>query len=285
MNPVLPGPLGANLADGGVRFRIWAPGHEKVSAIVYREGMEIVHPLEPEGHGYFSAVAKGAAAGTRYCFRLDGDKVYPDPASRYQPEGIHGASEVVDPSAFQWSDDAWTGATLPEMVIYEAHVGTATPAGTFDALIERLDDLVWLGITALELMPVANFPGERNWGYDGVNLFAPATTYGGPEGLRRLVDAAHSRGLAVILDVVYNHLGPEGNYLPIITSGHFFTDRHHTPWGDAVNFDGPESRHVREFVIQNALSWIREFHLDGLRLDATHAIADDSPMHLSLIHI
>lgn len=280
MNAVSPGPLGASLADGGVRFRIWAPGHKKVSAIVYQEGIEVVYPLESKGDGYFSAVARGAGAGTRYCYRLDGDRVYPDPASRYQPKGVHGPSEVIDPLAFTWSDDGWAGVPLEKMVIYEAHVGTATNAGSFDALVERLDDFVELGVTALELMPVANFPGGRNWGYDGVNLYAPATAYGGPEGLRRLVDAAHSRRLAVILDVVYNHLGPEGNYLPIITNGHFFTDRHHTPWGEAVNFDGPESRHVREFVIQNALYWIREFHMDGLRLDATHAIVDDSPVHI-----
>lgn len=271
---------GANLTEAGVHFRIWAPAHEEVSAIVYQEGRETVYPLEPEGQGYFSVVAESTGAGTRYAYRLDDDKAYPDPASRFQPLGVHGPSEVVDPRAFAWSDSDWGGVTLDEMIIYEAHVGTATSAGTFDALIDRVDELVTLGVTALELMPIANFPGARNWGYDGVNLYAPATAYGGPEGLRRLVDAAHSRGLAVILDVVYNHLGPEGNYLPIITNGHFFTDRHHTPWGDAVNYDGPKSRHVREFVIQNALYWVHEFHIDGLRLDATHTIVDDSPIHI-----
>jgi maltooligosyltrehalose trehalohydrolase len=186
---------------------------------------------------------------------------------------------VVAPALFAWSDAAWRGLPIEQLVIYELHVGAATPEGTFDALIPRLDDLLALGVTAIELMPVADFPGERNWGYDGVCLFAPARAYGGPEGLRRLVDAAHARGLAVLLDVVYNHLGPDGNYLRDF-SRDYFTARHHTPWGDAINVDGPNSRPVRDFFIGNALHWAHEYHLDGLRLDATHAILDDSPVHL-----
>jgi maltooligosyltrehalose trehalohydrolase len=276
----MPRPFGATVEPGGVRFRVWAPGHERVEAVVYGPDAERLHPLEPEGEGHFSAPLAGVGAGRRYRLRLDGGDVFPDPASRAQPDGVHGASEIVDPAAFRWTDAGWRGVPMDELVLYELHVGTATPAGTFDALIGRLDHLVELGVNALELMPVAAFPGERGWGYDGVYLFAPHAGYGGPEGLRRLVDAAHARGLAIILDVVYNHFGPEGNYLPAITSGRIFTERHHTPWGAAVNYDGPESGPVREMTIQNALHWAHEYHLDGLRLDATHAILDDSETHI-----
>jgi maltooligosyltrehalose trehalohydrolase len=273
-------PFGANARGGAVEFRVWAPGHDRVDVVLYGPAAEEVRPLDPVGAGWFSAHAEGAGAGARYRYRLDGGDAFPDPASRSQPDGVHEPSEVVDPSAFAWSDGGWAGVPLEELVVYELHVGTFTPEGTFDAAIERLDELASLGVTAVEPMPVASFPGARNWGYDGVSLFAPQASYGGPEGLRRFVDAAHARGLAVVLDVVYNHLGPEGNYLPAFTSGRWFTDRHKTPWGDAVNFDGPDSAPVRELVIGNALHWVHEYHVDGLRLDATHAIVDDSPEHV-----
>ncbi len=271
---------GAFPEGGGVEFRVWAPGHDRVDAVVYGPDAEAVHELTAEADGYFVGRVDGIGAGARYRVRLDGGDAFPDPASRSQPDGVHGASEVVDPAAFRWTDDGWNGIPLDRLVIYELHVGTATKGGTFDTLIERLDDIAELGVTAIELMPVAEFPGHRNWGYDGVDLYAPESSYGGPEALRRLVDAAHGRGLAVLLDVVYNHFGPEGNYLPAVTSGRIFTERHHTPWGAAINYDGPDSGPVREFVIRNALQWIHEFHIDGLRLDATHAIVDDSPTHL-----
>jgi maltooligosyltrehalose trehalohydrolase len=273
-------PFGANGVDGGVEFRVWAPGHAAVDVVVYGPGAEDVHPLAPEDRGWFSARVEGAGPGTRYTYRLDGGDAFPDPASRSQPDGVHEPSEVVDPAAFRWTDAGWTGVPLDELVIYELHVGTFTPEGTFDAVIGRLDELAELGVTAIEPMPVASFPGTRNWGYDGVCLYAPQASYGGPDGLRRLVDAAHARGLGVVLDVVYNHLGPEGNYLHAFTGGRYFTGRHRTPWGDAVNVDGPGSDAVREFIVHNALHWAREYHVDGLRLDATHAIVDDSPVHV-----
>ena len=273
-------PFGANPREGGVDFRVWAPGHASVDVVLYGPAAEAVHPLRCVGAGWFAGEVQGIGAGARYRYRLDGGDAFPDPASRSQPDGVHEPSEVVDPSAFRWTDGGWKGVPLEELVVYELHVGTFTPAGTFDAAIDRLDELAALGVTAVEPMPVASFPGERNWGYDGVALFAPQASYGGPEGLRRFVDAAHARGLAVILDVVYNHLGPEGNYLHAFTGGRYFTDRHKTPWGDAVNFDGPDSAAVREMVIGNALHWVHEYHVDGLRLDATHAIIDDSPVHV-----
>jgi len=235
--------------------------------------------LARQDDGYFAGQLPGVGPGDRYMYRVDGGDPRPDPASRAQPEGVHGPSEVLDPAAFSWHDADWRGRPLEQLVIYELHVGTATPEGSFESLIERLDALAALGATAIELMPVADFPGERGWGYDGVNLFAPAQTYGGADGLRRLVDAAHARGLAVLLDVVYNHFGPDGNYLREF-SPYYFTDRHKTPWGDAINVDGPGARPVRDFFISNALHWAYEYHLDGLRLDATHAILDDSPTHL-----
>jgi len=273
-------PQGARVVPGGVEFRVWAPGHGRVDVVAYGEAGARDHPLAREGGGWWSGRVEGIGAGARYRYRLGGGGAYPDPASRSQPEGVHGPSEVVDPDTFRWTDGGWRGIPLEEMVLYEAHVGTATPEGTFDALAGRLDHLRDLGVTALELMPVAEFPGARNWGYDGVDIFAPESSYGGPEGLRRLVDAAHARGLAVVLDVVYNHFGPEGNYLPLFSGGRVFTERHHTPWGAAVNYDGEGSEAVRELVIGNAVHWVREYHLDGLRLDATHAILDDSPTHL-----
>lgn len=272
-------PIGAQPDATGTRFRVWAANARQVEVVCYDNGQVVAaHALNPTGDGYFAGHISGVAPGTRYMYRLDGGIPRPDPASRFQPEGVHGPSQVVDPAAFAWNDSAWRGTPLDELVIYELHVGTVTPEGTFDALIGRLDDLLALGITAIEVMPVADFPGERNWGYDGVALFAPARAYGDPDGLRRLVDAAHARGLAVILDVVYNHLGPDGNYLREFSTA-YFTDRHKTPWGDALNFDGPDSRPVRDFFITNALYWAHEYHVDGLRLDATHAILDDIPTH------
>ncbi|HET7459709.1 MAG TPA: malto-oligosyltrehalose trehalohydrolase [Longimicrobium sp.] len=273
-------PFGANVVDGGVEFRVWAPGHRSADVVIYGPGAEEVIPLAAGDAGWFAGRVEGAGAGTRYKYRLDGGDAYPDPASRSQPDGVHEPSEVVDPSSFAWTDDGWRGVPVDELVIYELHVGTFTPEGTFDAAAEKLPHLVALGVNAVEPMPVAAFPGARNWGYDGVSLFAPAASYGGPEALRRFVDAAHAHGVAVILDAVYNHLGPEGNYLPAVTSGHYFTERHHTPWGAAVNFDGADAKPVREFVVHNALHWAHEYHVDGLRLDATHAIVDDSPTHI-----
>ncbi|MDQ3654486.1 MAG: malto-oligosyltrehalose trehalohydrolase, partial [Chloroflexota bacterium] len=210
---------------------------------------------------------------------LDGDAPRPDPYSRSQPDGIHGYSQVVDPAAYIWNDDSWRGPDPDRQAIYELHVGTMTPVGTFLSLIGELEELKRLGVTAIELMPVAQCPGERNWGYDGVDLFAPHNAYGTPDDLRRLVDAAHGVGLAVILDVVYNHLGPEGNYLGVYAS-QYFSDRHETDWGAGLNWDGPGGEWVRRFAIDNACHWIAEYHIDGLRLDATHAIIDDSPIHL-----
>ncbi len=212
--------------------------------------------------------------GADYFYRLDGERDRPDPVSRWRPEGVHGPTRIVDPSTFRWTDDRWRGVGMADLVIYELHVGTFSRAGTFDGVIDRLSAIRDLGATALELMPVAEFPGGRNWGYDGVSLYAVQSTYGGPEGLRRLVDAAHGAGLAVLLDVVYNHLGPEGNYLSEF--GPYFSERHHTIWGQGFNLDGDDSREVRDYIVGNAVHWIREYHLDGLRLDAADRIVDES---------
>ncbi len=271
--------LGACPHGGGADFRVWASERHSVEVTIYRDShLSAVHPLARDEQGYWSGYVPGPGAGTRYMYRLDGETDRPDPASRYQPEGVHGPSMVVDPT-FEWTDRGWSGVPRERLIVYELHVGTATPAGTFDALIERLADLHDLGVTAIELLPVADFPGNRNWGYDGVDLYAPARAYGGGEGLKRLVNAAHAHGLAVILDVVYNHLGPAGNYLRDF-SPQYFTELHQTPWGAALNFDGPGSEAVRAFFIDNALYWAHEYHVDGLRLDATHAIIDDSALHL-----
>ncbi len=275
-------PIGSLPDSCGTRFRVWAENaRHTVTLILYeRDGKTISaqHPMIPDDHGYFSLSVAGVKPGTRYRYQIDDRPPLPDPASRAQPDGVHGASAVVDLAAFRWTDAGWRGLPLDQLIIYEVHVGTATPEGTFESLIGQLDALVDLGITALELMPVADFPGTRNWGYDGVNLFAPARAYGGAIGLQRLVNAAHSRGLAVLLDVVYNHLGPDGNYLRQF-SERYFTDLHHTPWGSALNLDDPDCPQVREYFIANACSWLHEYHLDGLRLDATHAIVDtgDTP--------
>ena len=229
--------------------------------------------------GHWFGLIPDAKAGMTYRYRLDGKDSFPDPCSRFQPEGPHGPSLIVDPAAYQWRDQHWHGVRMHGQVIYELHIGTFTPDGTFDSAIKELDELKQLGITVIEVMPVAEFPGRWNWGYDGVDLYAPAHVYGDHEALKRFVDQAHQRGLAVILDVVYNHLGPDGNYLPVFTDK-FFTDRHANEWGESINFDGPGSQGVREFFIQNACYWINEFHMDGLRLDAVHAIHDESPVHV-----
>jgi maltooligosyltrehalose trehalohydrolase len=265
--------LGATyLGDGRCRFRLWAP-FAQTAAVRIVAPQERLIPMEPHERGYHEATVDGIEPGNLYIYRLDDGKDRPDPASRFQPRGVHGPSQVMD-SSFPWEDDSWSGLPLEQYVIYELHAGTFTPEGTFDAIIAHLDRLKELGVTAIELMPVAQFPGDRNWGYDGVDLFAVQSSYGGPAGLKRLVNACHRHGLAVVLDVVYNHLGPEGNYLADF--GPYFTDRYRTPWGQAINFDGPGSDEVRRFFIENALYWTTEFHIDGLRLDALHAVFDSS---------
>lgn len=270
--------LGATpLENGEVCFRVWAPRVRELSLRLITGGESRAFPLNAEGAGYFSATIAGAGDGDCYFFILDNNTERPDPASRFQPEGVHGPSRIVDQRKHSWSCRDWKGMPLAEYIIYELHVGTFTAEGTFEAVIPMLDHLLELGATAVELMPVAQFPGERNWGYDGVFPFAPQNSYGGPQGLKSLVDACHCRGLAVILDVVYNHLGPEGNYLH--SYGPYFTDRYRTPWGKAINFDGPLSDEVRRFFIDNALYWVGEFRIDALRLDAVHGIFDFSARH------
>ena len=265
-------PFGAEVLDaGGVRFRLWAPGVEAVALQLDTEGEQ---EMSAAGGGWFELRHEAARAGSRYQFRLPDGLVVPDPASRFNPDDVHGRSEVIDPASFDWSDENWRGRPWEEAVIYEVHIGSFSSAGNFSGLLKRLDYLAELGVSAIEIMPVADFPGRRNWGYDGVLPFAPDSTYGRPDDFKRLVDAAHERGLMVLLDVVYNHFGPDGNYLHAYAPD-FFNPRHMTPWGAAINFDGPYSRTVREFFIHNALYWIEEFHLDGLRLDAIHAISDD----------
>jgi maltooligosyltrehalose trehalohydrolase len=260
------------LGEGRCQFRVWAPNAGAEVVRLQRDGKEPV-AMAAELHGCHALQLDNVAPGTRYRYILPGNKVRPDPASRFQPEGVHGPSEVVDP-AFAWTDDAWVNPPLKQYVFYEVHTGTFGAPGTFEAIVPRLPYLKHLGVTAIELMPVAQFPGGRNWGYDGVFPYAVQNSYGGPRALKRLVNAAHAEGLAVVLDVVYNHLGPEGNYLRDF--GPYFTDRYKTPWGDALNFDGPDSDEVRRFFILNALYWTTEFHMDALRLDAIHAIVDSS---------
>ncbi len=268
---------GANrLADGSWEFLVWAPNAREVDLHLLRGGDELLK-MAPLQRGYFHGAIKNLEAGSRYLFQLDGARDLPDPASRFQPEGVHGPSEIVDVGQFHWTDQDWRGSSLERSVFYELHVGTYTAEGTFDALIPHLPELVELGITTVELMPVAQFPGSRNWGYDGVYPFAPQNSYGGPASLQRFVNAAHEHALSVALDVVYNHLGPEGNYLNAY--GPYFTDRYRTPWGQALNFDGAGSDEVRRFFIENASYWIEEYHFDALRLDAVHGIFDFSARH------
>lgn len=267
-------PFGVELgADGTARFRLWAPAASKVDVCLGHLRRPL--PMTALDGGWYELACAEAGAGSRYIFRID-ERIYvPDPASRAQPDGVHGTSVVVDPAAWSWRDDTWAGRPWHDAVIYELHVGTFTPHGSFAGVMARLDYLAQLGVTAIELMPVAEFPGARNWGYDGALPFAPAARYGRPEELKALVQAAHLRGLMVFLDVVYNHFGPEGNYLHEYAP-QFFSTHHRTPWGAAINFDGTHSRVVRDFFIHNALYWLDEYHFDGLRLDAVHAIADDS---------
>jgi maltooligosyltrehalose trehalohydrolase len=264
------------LGNGNCRFRVWAPRAKSISVEIASPRTRRI-PLAEAGGGYWESGIDQVEPGATYKYRFDDARLLPDPASRCQPEGVHGPSQVTNP-AFNWTDSHWHGIAIEEYILYELHVGTFTAEGTFDAAIRHLPYLKDLGITAIELMPVVQFPGPRNWGYDGVYPYAVQTSYGGPERLKAFVDAAHEIGLAVVLDVVYNHLGPEGNYLDQF--GPYFTDRYQTPWGQAVNFDGLDSAPVREYFIQNALYWIREFHIDGLRLDAVHAIFDNSERHI-----
>ncbi|MGB0126778.1 MAG: malto-oligosyltrehalose trehalohydrolase [Rhodocyclaceae bacterium] len=265
-------PFGCTLDAGGVRFRLWAPGAHAVALLLDGQAPQSMAAV---GDGWFECANRLAQAGSRYRFRIDNRLDVPDPASRFNPEDVHGPSEVVDPLAFDWQDEPWRGRPWHEAVLYELHVGTFSPEGTFAGVERRLDDLAALGVTAIELMPIADFPGTRNWGYDGVLPYAPDAAYGRPEDLKRLVRAAHARGLMVFLDVVYNHFGPDGNYLHAYAPA-FFNPERHTPWGAAINFDGPGSRTVRDFFIHNALYWLEEYRFDGLRLDAVHAIIDDS---------
>ena len=269
------------MPDGGVHFRVWAPksGFVKVQcgeAPLDEAAPE--SPLEPEGNGYFSGQLTHARPGMLYRFKIEGG-AFPDPASRFQPEGPHGPSRIVDPSSFQWTDQHWQGVRAEGQVIYELHVGTFTPEGDWAGAEKELAELAGLGITLLEIMPVAEFPGRFGWGYDGVDLFAPTRLYGQPDDFRRFIDRAHALGLGVILDVVYNHFGPDGNYLKHF-SDHYFAPRYKNEWGEAINFDAEQSGPVREFFRANAAYWVDEFHLDGLRLDATQQIFDASPEHI-----
>jgi maltooligosyltrehalose trehalohydrolase len=271
-------PFGARVGpDGSVLFRLWAPAARGVEVVL--EGGRLTLPMGRLADGWFELESSEAGPGARYRYRIDGDLWVPDPASRFQPEDVHGDSQVVDPGAFDWQDGGWRGRPWEEAVIYELHVGSFTPEGTFAGVEGHLDHLAALGVTAVELMPVADFPGAHDWGYDGVLPFAPDSRYGTPEDLKRLVQAAHARGLMVFLDVVYNHFGPEGNYLHAYAPP-FFNPAHHTPWGPAINFDGPRCRTVRRFFVENALYWLTEYHLDGLRFDAVHAIVDESAPHI-----
>ena len=267
---------GARIKSGKTTFTVWSPLSESIELIVNEKD---TLPLSSDEFGYWTtSILENVNAGDRYQYRINGETLRPDPASLSQPDGVHGASQVVDLWVQNWTDDAWKGIALQDMIIYELHVGTFTTERTFDGIISKLDYLKDLGINTLELMPVAQFPGTRNWGYDGVYPYAVQHSYGGAQGLQKLVNACHEKGLAVVLDVVYNHLGPEGNYLS--EYGPYFTDKHHTPWGLAINFDDAYCDGVRHYFIQNALMWLRDFHLDGLRLDAIHAIKDSGAKHL-----
>src|SRR5215213_4940549 len=264
------------LANGSTRFCVWAPLAEQLAVKLMGEQPRTVRMERGTGDIY-EAIVEGVRAGTDYFYVINDEHERPDPVSRWQPAGVHGPSRVFDPEAFVWTDAQWKGLALKDYLIYELHTGTFTPEGTFDAVIEKLPFLKSLGVTAIELMPVAQFPGARNWGYDGAHLYAPQSTYGGPEGLKRLIDACHREGLAFVLDVVYNHLGPEGNYageyMPL------YSEAHKSPWGAGLNFDGGGSEGVRRFFVENALYWLTEYHVDALRLDAVHAIVDTSGRH------
>ena len=270
-------PLSAQKIGTDITFTVWAPEKEKMILHIVHP-VDEKHPMLKDEEGYWQVTVPDPGGDVKYFFMPGGEKDYPDPASRYQPEGVHGPSQVIDHTTYRWQDEGWKGIPLGEYILYELHVGTFTPEGSFDAVIPRLDDLKRCGINAIEIMPVAQFPGERNWGYDGVYPYAVQHSYGGPEGLKRLVDACHQKGIAVVLDVVYNHQGPEGNYLGVYAE--YFSKRYHTLWGDAINFDWEWSDGVRHFYAQNTLYWLREFHIDALRFDAIHAIFDFSPVHI-----
>jgi maltooligosyltrehalose trehalohydrolase len=274
-------PIGAEvLPDGHVHFGAWAPRRRQVAVVLELPlGSSSTIHLSAEGNGYFSGYSAEARAGLRYRFQLDGNEQYPDPASRFQPEGPHGPSQIVDPGHFPWTDHNWRGIELAGQVMYEMHIGTFTQEGSWASAMRELPALAELGITALEVMPVAEFPGHFGWGYDGVNLFAPTRNYGEPDDFRRFVDRAHALGMGVLLDVVYNHLGPDGNYLAQF-SPDYLTKRYKTDWGEAINFDGDNCGPVREFYVANAGYWIDEYHLDGLRLDATQNVYDSSANHI-----
>ena len=267
--------FGPRFTGEGVLFRFWSPKRESVTLVL--DGKD-TGQMKPVGDGWFERLEPNEKAGTRYAFRLPDGLTVPDPASRHQPEDVHGPSELVDPEAYMWQTRDWKGHAAEELVLYELHVGAFTPEGTFRAAIGKLDHLKSVGVTAVQLMPIADFPGRYGWGYDGTLPYAPEASYGRPEDLKAFIDAAHAKGIAVFLDVVYNHLGPDGNYFPAYSP--FFTDRHKTPWGDGINFDGEESGPIRAFMIENAIYWLTEFRVDGLRLDAVHAIIDDSGEHL-----
>jgi maltooligosyltrehalose trehalohydrolase len=274
--------FGASVRNGGqTEFRVWAPKVKTLAVRILGQQPGTIPMTCESTFGFgseFVATVPGVGEGTDYFYVLDGERERPDPVSRWQPRGVHGPSRILDPGSFVWSDQAWHGIALKDFIIHELHTGTFTAEGTFESVIPRLPYLRDLGITAIEIMPVAEFPGSRNWGYDGASLYPPQSSYGGPTGLKRLVDACHQSGLAVVMDVVYNHLGPEGNYLPEFAP--CFTDAHHTPWGKAINFDGPESDGIRRWVIDNALYWLTEYHIDALRLDAIHGIYDFGARHV-----
>ena len=287
MNPIHPPTGGLNrcafgpqlLPEGGTLFRLWAPSARQVALLLDPEGQSAEHAMQALEGGWHVLQVAEAGAGTRYKFAVDGGMPVPDPASRYNPLDVHGPSEVVDPRRYAWGDADWRGRPWAEAVVYELHIGAFTPEGTYQAARGKLAGLAELGITAIEIMPLADMPGRHNWGYDGVLPYAPDAAYGSPDELRALVDHAHSLGLMVLLDVVYNHFGPDGNYLHSFCP-EFFNPQHQTPWGAAINFDGPQHGPVRQFFIENALYWIEEFHIDGLRMDAVHQIRDDSAQHI-----
>jgi maltooligosyltrehalose trehalohydrolase len=263
---------GPSFEHGGIRFRLWAPGEKRVDLIV--DGRDDPLAMTPAANGFFETFVEGLGPGVRYRFAISNGRQVPDPASRFQPEDVNGPSEAIDPSAYLWRE-SWEGREWNDIVLYELHVGAFSPEGTFAGAAAKLAHLAELGVTGIEIMPVGDFSGRRNWGYDGAFPYAPDASYGRPEDFKSLVETAHGNGIAVLLDVVYNHFGPEGNFLPLYAAD-FFTSRHKTPWGDAIQFDGPNSSPVRDFFIENAQYWIEEFHLDGLRFDAVHAIKDDT---------
>ncbi|AFV12814.1 malto-oligosyltrehalose trehalohydrolase TreZ [Thermacetogenium phaeum DSM 12270] len=270
--------MGASIINGGVSFRVFAYNRKRVALVVHRNGREEVFPMTEEEPHLYSTVLEGAGPGLLYKFRLDDEGDFPDPYSHYQPEGVHGFSQVIDHNSYRWQDENWRGRNLEELVIMEIHVGTFSQEGTFKGVLERLDYLRELGVNAIELMPVVQTPGRWNWGYDGANLFSVNNNYGTPDDLKQLIDSCHREQIAVILDVVYNHFGPEGNYIPVY--GPYLTDKYQTPWGPAVNYDDRYSRYTRKMVLDNIRYWLEDYHIDGLRLDAVHAIKDSSPIHI-----